>query len=412
MLVQRYFQACNGLWAGDAPARARGLSLRTYRVVPVTRAAGVLEFVEGAVPLQQPITSMHERYRPHDAPQQEVVRRVRDAESEPVEGRVAVMKHIFSAMVRPALHWLFLERFPHPEAALQRRRAFSASLAAASAAGHVVGLGDRHLSNVMMVPSMGEVVHIDFGVSFEQAALLHTPELVPFRLTRDLTAAMGAGGVEAGFRQGLEASLASMRAAPSALGAVIGVVLDDPLCKWLADGRQRMLWQARMEEEERIRQLERERGRSVAGRSMSVAGSVLRAARGAEADEDAEAGAESAGSSEADEAAGPRYEAEEDGGSPPAERDTLAPEALAARRGAATAARLAAAAVANAGAFAGGEAEARARKALSRCQEKLQGHESLLQRDLDPAAQCRFLIEQATDMRHLAVLYRGWQAWM
>ena len=38
------------------------------------------------------------------------------------------------------------------------------------------------------------MVHIDLGIAFEQGRFLTTPELVPFRLTRDIVDGMGAAG--------------------------------------------------------------------------------------------------------------------------------------------------------------------------------------------------------------------------
>ena len=38
------------------------------------------------------------------------------------------------------------------------------------------------------------MVHIDLGIAFEQGRFLNTPELVPFRLTRDVVDGMGATG--------------------------------------------------------------------------------------------------------------------------------------------------------------------------------------------------------------------------
>jgi hypothetical protein len=34
--------------------------------------------------------------------------------------------------------------------------------------GHVVGLGDRHVSNILMDEARGELVHIDLGIAFDQ----------------------------------------------------------------------------------------------------------------------------------------------------------------------------------------------------------------------------------------------------
>ena len=50
--------------------------------------------------------------------------------------------------------------------------------------GHVLGLGDRHLDNILLDLASGQVVHIDFNLSFDKGALLRVPEVVPFRLTQ------------------------------------------------------------------------------------------------------------------------------------------------------------------------------------------------------------------------------------
>src|ERR1700733_1782083 len=74
---------------------------------------------------------------------------------------------------------------------LERRATYTRSLAVNSMAGHILGLGDRHPSNLMLERKTGKVVHIDFGDCFEVA--MHRekfPEKIPFRLTRMLTHAM------------------------------------------------------------------------------------------------------------------------------------------------------------------------------------------------------------------------------
>lgn len=38
------------------------------------------------------------------------------------------------------------------------------------------------------------MVHIDLGIAFEQGRFLNTPEMVPFRLTRDIVDGMGVIG--------------------------------------------------------------------------------------------------------------------------------------------------------------------------------------------------------------------------
>merc|ERR1719215_2586014 len=80
---------------------------------------------------------------------------------------------------------------------LERRTNYTRSLAVMSMVGYILGLGDRHPSNLMLDQLSGRVLHIDFGDCFEVA--MHRekfPERVPFRLTRMLVNAMEVSGIE------------------------------------------------------------------------------------------------------------------------------------------------------------------------------------------------------------------------
>ena len=66
--------------------------------------------------------------------------------------------------------------------------------------GHIVGLGDRHVQTILVDKATSEMIHIDLGVAFDQGQLLHIPEKVPFRLTRDL----GISGTEGVLRRSCE----------------------------------------------------------------------------------------------------------------------------------------------------------------------------------------------------------------
>ena len=61
-------------------------------------------------------------------------------------------------------------------------------------AGYILGIGDRHLQNFLINYSNGEVVSIDFGISFGTNINLGIPELVPFRLTKCFLNLMEPGG--------------------------------------------------------------------------------------------------------------------------------------------------------------------------------------------------------------------------
>lgn len=72
------------------------------------------------------------------------------------------------------------------------KRRLCISHAALSAVHWVLGIGDRHLNNLMVDQRTGAVVGIDFGHAFGTAVTaLAIPELIPFRLTEQLEQAIG-----------------------------------------------------------------------------------------------------------------------------------------------------------------------------------------------------------------------------
>ena len=76
--------------------------------------------------------------------------------------------------------WL---RSKSAEVWLDRRTNFTRSLAVMCMTGYILGLGDRHPSNLMLERNTGKVVHIDFGDCFEVTMdRSKFPEKVPFRL--------------------------------------------------------------------------------------------------------------------------------------------------------------------------------------------------------------------------------------
>lgn len=83
-----------------------------------------------------------------------------------------------------------------PEQWWQMTRRYSYSVAVMSTIGYIIGLGDRHLDNVLVDLTSGEVVHIDYNVCFEKGKTLRVPEKVPFRMTPNLVTALGVTGVE------------------------------------------------------------------------------------------------------------------------------------------------------------------------------------------------------------------------
>ena len=72
----------------------------------------------------------------------------------------------------PVMRHYFTEKHKTPMAWFSMRLHYSRSVATTSIVGHILGLGDRHTSNILMDNTTGEVVHIDLGIAFDQVSCM------------------------------------------------------------------------------------------------------------------------------------------------------------------------------------------------------------------------------------------------
>jgi len=68
---------------------------------------------------------------------------------------------------------------------------YTRSVATTSIVGHILGLGDRHTSNILMDSYTGEVVHIDLGIAFDQVGIV--PQLLDALLFKFTTGQVASG---------------------------------------------------------------------------------------------------------------------------------------------------------------------------------------------------------------------------
>uniref|UniRef100_A0A674MC73 non-specific serine/threonine protein kinase n=1 Tax=Takifugu rubripes TaxID=31033 RepID=A0A674MC73_TAKRU len=115
-------------------------------------------------------------------------------------------------------------------------QSYARSTAVMSMVGYIIGLGDRHLDNVLIDMTTGEVVHIDYNVCFEKGKSLRVPEKVPFRMTHNIETALGVTGVEGIFRLSCEQVLQIMRRGRETLLTLLEAFVYDPLVDWTAGG--------------------------------------------------------------------------------------------------------------------------------------------------------------------------------
>ena len=240
-VIEQLFAIANSLLKKDKETRRRKLLIRTYKVIPTSPTSGILGFVENTQPMatllignneQDYPQSLHGKYRPQDKTNSEVRRTMFGLEKKAdAATRINNFVEICNNF-KPAFHHFFLSQFPNPSDWFEKRQAYTKSVASISMLGYVIGLGDRHLNNILIDQSTGEAVHIDLGICFEQGKYLPIPELVPFRLTRDVIDGFGVSGIEGTFKNCCYATMTVLRNNVEALSLVIEVFLHDPLYRW------------------------------------------------------------------------------------------------------------------------------------------------------------------------------------
>ncbi|CAE6436426.1 unnamed protein product [Rhizoctonia solani] len=233
-VMEQVFELVNILLDRDRASKRRNLRVRTYKVIPLASQAGLLEFVTNTMPIGGWLLNAHKKYNPKDWQPPVCTDHLRKARA---TGKPQALLDIFMEIrkhFKPVMRHFFTEAHKLPTAWFDMRLNYQRSVATTSIVGHVLGLGDRHLSNILIHNMTGEVVHIDLGIAFDQGRLLPIPETVPFRLTADIVDGLGSTGTEGVFRRCAEETLRVLRDQASVIKTILEVFNHDPLHSWSA----------------------------------------------------------------------------------------------------------------------------------------------------------------------------------
>ncbi|KAI0552937.1 phosphatidylinositol 3 [Xylaria curta] len=230
-IMEQVFSAVSSVLKLHRSTRQRNLGIRTYKVLPLTSVSGLIEFVPNTVPLHDYLMPAHDRYHPQDFKGSHCRKEISNVQTKSSEVRLATYKKVTDHF-HPVMRYFFMEYFIDPDDWFAKRTAYTRTTAAISILGHVLGLGDRHGHNILLDSKSGEVVHIDLGVAFETGRVLPVPELVPFRLTRDIIDGMGITKTEGVFRRCCEFTLDALREETYSIMTILDVLRYDPLYSW------------------------------------------------------------------------------------------------------------------------------------------------------------------------------------
>eukprot|EP00916_Digyalum_oweni_P009127 GHVL01015368.1.p1 GENE.GHVL01015368.1~~GHVL01015368.1.p1 ORF type:complete len:612 (-),score=88.28 GHVL01015368.1:1071-2906(-) len=232
--VMQVFEFVNDLLYKDKDNRESDLTIQRYAVVPLAAKSGLVGWVSHCDTLHRLIQAYRERVRIPLSIEHSIIKRAcPDFERLTLRQKVEIFRYVLQNTNGEDLAKIFWLQSPSTAVWLRRRSTYAKSLAVNSIVGYILGLGDRHPSNIMFHRLTGKVVHIDFGDCFEVAALRERyPEKVPFRLTRMLVNALEACREEGAFRQTAEMSMNLLRRNKDTLMAMLEAFVFDPLITW------------------------------------------------------------------------------------------------------------------------------------------------------------------------------------
>ena len=229
--VMQLFDLVNTILAKDNNTAKKKLFINTYAVLPLSHNAGIIGWVPNCDTLHQLIKD--QRTISNTIPSVEhrkVYKLYPRFESGNFLSKVEVFKEALNETHGTELNTIIWKKSKNCETWLNRRTNYSRSLAVMSIVGYILGLGDRHPSNLMMNRKSGKIIHIDFGDCFEVAMKRDKfPEKVPFRLTRMLIKALEVSGIEGTFRLICIKIMELLRANKDSLLAILGSFIHDPL---------------------------------------------------------------------------------------------------------------------------------------------------------------------------------------
>lgn len=232
--VMQLFGLCNTLLANDSECYKRHLGIQRYPAIPLSQNSGLL----GWVPNSDTLHVLIREYRESRKILLNIEHRIMlqmapDYDNLTLMQKVEVFGYALDNTTGQDLYRVLWLKSKSSEAWLERRTNYTRSLGVMSMVGYILGLGDRHPSNLMLDRVTGKIIHIDFGDCFEVAMKRDKyPERVPFRLTRMLTYAMEVSNIEGSFRITCEHVMRVLRENKESLMAVLEAFIHDPLLTW------------------------------------------------------------------------------------------------------------------------------------------------------------------------------------
>lgn len=256
--IMQFLSIANQMMSGFKSINSGRYTAKHYSVVPLGPRSGLIQWVEGAVPM----FSLYKKWQQRQQQHLENIKKVEEAAKivgkpsdmfyskmlpllkksgiSKIDDRkswpISLLKQVLTELVAETPENLLSQELWLESTSSQQWwnviQNITRSFAVMSVIGYIIGLGDRHLDNVLVDLANGQVVHIDYNISFEKGKNLRIPERVPCRLTQNIVNVFGVSGVDGLFRQSCEHTLRVLRKGRETLLTLLEAFVYDPLVDW------------------------------------------------------------------------------------------------------------------------------------------------------------------------------------
>ncbi|OHS99531.1 hypothetical protein TRFO_34038 [Tritrichomonas foetus] len=230
--LMQFFLLVNENFRQDRFARRYQISVNRYSIVPLTTTSGLIQWVTGADTVHQIICDYRKYKRSPVLPENDILKENTNIEFINLNSLQRYEMFVEVSKKCPAneiFEWMWIKA-PSPHVWMTRNERYTISMALMSIVGYIIGLGDRHPSNIMIQRDTGNIVHIDFGESFESAIRRSAhPEKVPFRLTRMLSKNLSGNKSVGFFKYVAQNVMDVLQESKSSLVSQLAIFIHEPL---------------------------------------------------------------------------------------------------------------------------------------------------------------------------------------
>ncbi|OMJ08962.1 Serine-protein kinase ATM [Smittium culicis] len=236
-VIEQLFNFINDCFESSNISKLKNLKLFTYKVVPLSKRSGIVEWVQNTTPVG---TWLSDSYK--NMPQKIDLVKFRKEfyleqmkKNSTIEDKLKEFSRIKNS-IPPIFRVYFFNQSSDISMYFYNQKRYTISVASSSIVCWLLGIGDRHSQNILISKNSCELIHIDLGIAFNMGSLLPIPELVPFRLTQNILDGMGLlnnnNNGNSVFFEYCKDTLNLIRKYNSLINTVLNVLKHDPLYHW------------------------------------------------------------------------------------------------------------------------------------------------------------------------------------